>query len=137
MKKILFLISTIFLLAACSSVDEVLLAPLVSGVEDVVKSVSSMANCCDEDLDENQMALIHSSITIAYRSLSDLLTIIEGIAPDGIIFKVLTEKDSVRSQFASFIKEDKSADIIMNEITTIASHTSATIELLKKCIDEK
>ena len=34
MKRILFLISTIFLLAACSSDDEVLLAPLVSGVED-------------------------------------------------------------------------------------------------------
>lgn len=117
--------------------DKEYLKKLVLGVEDVVKSVSSMANCCDDNLDDKQMALIHSSITIAYRALSDLLTIIEGIAPDGIIFKVLTEKDCVRSQFASFIKDEKSANIIRYEIATIASHTSATIELLKKCIDEK
>ena len=117
--------------------DKEYLKKLVLGVEDVVKLVSSMANCCDDNLDDKQMALIHSTITIAYRALSDLLTIIEGIAPDGIIFKVLTEKDCVRSQFASFIKDEKSANIIRYEIATIASHTSATIELLKKCIDEK
>lgn len=114
--------------------DKEYLKKLVSGVEDVINAINSMANCCDEKLDNNSIPLIHSSITIAYRSLNDLLTIIESIAPDREIIKVIQDKDFIRNQFESFIKEEKTSINLKIQITKITSYTSNTMSILKNCI---
>ena len=119
-----------------SLADKEYLKKIVSGVEDVAKSVISMANCCDEELDNKSMTLIHSSIMIAYRSLSDLLTIIEIIAPDSELTKVIQDKDFIRNQFESFIKEEKNSNNIKIQITKITSYTTNTMAILKNCIKD-
>ena len=58
MKKILFLISTIFLLAACSSDDEVLLAPLVSGVEDAYTILEDAKLALNPNIENGENATI-------------------------------------------------------------------------------
>lgn len=117
-----------------------------SYIESLRMTIQNLSNLCtkysrdhSQALEADQILLVKSSILMAFNSFSQLLVILETIAPGGCIINVLSKKDELRSNIRKFLSSSTAGtkgqnQDIDSQIHYLGSFADQMMELLRECL---
>ena len=117
-----------------------------SYIESLRMTIQNLSNLCtkysrdhSQSLEADQILLVKSSILMAFNSFSQLLVILETIAPGGCIINVLSKKDELRSNIRKFLSSSTAGtkgqnQDIDSQIHYLGSFADQMMELLGECL---
>ena len=125
-----------------SLADREYIENLISNIDKLNVETLYIVGKINNNLDKENLAVITCAIVVGYRSLLNLLHVMEAIVPDDKIIRVFANKDVVIIDSRKFVSdiadEQKDKIITMKEaIEDITRLSTKVLEILRDCFNFK